>query len=97
MTAVRERQRKAFNRILDILEEKKDINESIMSVEERKRLIAQREELTENYYQHINNWARHYKRWIQKGKCNEMEYFRLCEDYRKLLREEYEVRFCSKS
>ena len=67
MTAVRERQRKAFNRILDILEEKRDINESIMSVEDRKKLITEREELTKNYYHHINNWARHYKRWIQKG------------------------------
>ena len=93
MSSVRERQKKAFKRILDILEEKKDINEMIISVEERKRLITAREELTENYYQHINNWARHYKRWIKEGKCNELEYFRLCEDYRKLLKEEYEVRF----
>ena len=37
MTIVKERQKKAFNRILDILEEKRDINESIMSVEDRIR------------------------------------------------------------
>tara|TARA_B100000035_G_C20876921_1_gene498792 strand:+ start:471 stop:755 length:285 start_codon:yes stop_codon:yes gene_type:complete len=93
MSAVRERQKKAFNRILDILEEKRDINETIMNVEDRKKLIAELEDLTAKYYKHINDWARHYKSWIEKGKCNEMEYFRLCEDYRKLLREEYEVRF----
>jgi len=93
MSVVRANQKKAFIRILDILEEKRDISEIIMDAEKRNKLLADRKELTDNYYQHINDWARHFECWTQNGKCNELEYFRLCEDYRKLLNKEYEVRF----
>ena len=47
------KQRRAFERILDILEEKRDIREMIMDVEDRKRLLNERDELTDEYYVHI--------------------------------------------
>ena len=50
MSVVQGKQRRAFERILDILEEKRDIREMIMDVEDRKRLLNERDELTDEYY-----------------------------------------------
>ena len=96
-TVIQERQTKAFRRVLDILEEKRDIRNTIMDASEQERLLDARSSLTEKYYEHIGDIRKKYNNWISEGKVNELEYFRICEDYRRLLREEYEVRFCLKS
>ena len=57
MSVVQGKQRRAFERILDILEEKRDIREMIMDVEDRKRLLNERDELTDEYYVHIREWG----------------------------------------
>ena len=56
LSVVQSKQRRAFERILDILEEKRDIREMIMDVEDRKRLLNERDELTDEYYVHIREW-----------------------------------------
>ena len=93
MSVVKEKQRKAYIRILEILKEKKDIRHMLMEINYRKRLLGERDLLANDYYQHIKDWGIKYYRWIRAGKVNELEYFRLCEDYRKLLNREHEVRF----
>ena len=90
---MRERQMKAFRRILDILEEKRDIRNTIMDAVEQERLLQTRSSLTGKYYEHIGDIRKKYNKWVSVGKVNELEYFRICEDYRRLLKEEYEVRF----
>ena len=90
---MRERQMKAFRRILDILEEKRDIRNTIMDATQQEILLDALSSLTEKYYEHIGDIRKKYNNWVSAGEVNELEYFRICEDYRKLLTEEYEVRF----
>ena len=93
LSVVQRKQRRAFERILDILEEKRDIREMIMSVEDRQRLLHERDVLTDEYYLHIRKWGGSFYRWIRRGKVDELEFFRLNQQYRHLLENEYRVRF----
>ena len=93
MTDVPEQQKKAFRRVVDLLQEKREIRDTLMSAEEQSRLLNERDVLIEKYQEYIHDFKDKYNNWILEGKCNELEYFRIAENYRKLLREEYEVRF----
>ena len=64
-----------------------------MDADERKRLLEERDVLIKKYQAHIRDIRNKYNKWMHEGKCNELEFYRIAENYRKLLREEYEVRF----
>ena len=93
LSVVQGKQRRAFERILDILEEKRDIREMIMDVEDRKRLLNERDELTDEDYVHVREWGGSFYRWMRRGKVDEMQFFRLNQQYRNLLEKEHRVRF----
>ena len=93
MVVMGEKQKKAFRRVCDLLEEKQEIRDTLMDAEERKRLLEERDVLIKKYQTHIRDIRNKYNKWMYEGKCNELEFYRIAENYRKLLREEYEVRF----
>ena len=93
MVVMGEKQKKAFRRVCDLLEEKQEIMDTLMDADERERLLEERDVLIKKYQAHIRDIRNKYNKWMYEGKCNELEFYRIAENYRKLLREEYEVRF----